>query len=202
MRACETFESGRGFTFPTYCKNGIRTYMARSIANFARTVRTPVHVHEARIQCNRAAVKFVAIKGRAASLDELARLTGLTPCVVARVFTQTQEVLSLDAPLSGEDEETVGDASPDDGPTPLDALIAKERIECARASLAALPERERFVVEQHTGDDEVALADIGSTLAAERTGRLGLSRERVRQIEQNALETLRRRTDKGLRLDS
>jgi RNA polymerase primary sigma factor len=188
MRACETFEPVRGFGFPTYSKNWVRQYIARAIANHARIIRTPVHVQDFQARCSRAAAKFVAATGRAASADDLASLTGMTPALVTRMLAENQEI------------ETVGDALQSEVPTPLDALLAKERSEYARASLAALPDRECLVVERHTIDAEMSLAEIGATLAAERTGRVGLSRERVRQIEQRALVALRKRTDKDVRL--
>jgi RNA polymerase sigma factor (sigma-70 family) len=201
MRACETFEPVRGFGFPTYSKNWVRQYIARAIANHARIIRTPVHVQDFQARCSRAAAKFVAATGRAASADDLASLTGMTPALVARMLAENQEILALDVLASGGGRsETVDDALQSEVPTPLDALLAKERSEYARASLAALPDRECLVVERHTIDAEMSLAEIGATLAAERTGRVGLSRERVRQIEQRALGALRKRTDKDVRL--
>jgi DNA-directed RNA polymerase sigma subunit (sigma70/sigma32) len=159
-----------------------------------------VHVQDFQARCSRAAAKFVAATGRTASADDLAGLTGMTPALVARMLAQNQEFVALDVPTSGGRYETVGDALQSEVPTPLDALLAKERSEYARASLAALPDRECSVVERHTIDAEMSLAEIGATLAAERTGRVGLSRERVRQIEQRALGALRKRTDKDVRL--
>jgi DNA-directed RNA polymerase sigma subunit (sigma70/sigma32) len=89
-----------------------------------------------------------------------------------------------------------------DGPTPLDALLAKERAEFVRTSLAELDDRAREVVELRNSDSGMTLEEIGAIMMAERTGRVGLSRERVRQIEHEAIETLRKRANKNLRLDS
>jgi DNA-directed RNA polymerase sigma subunit (sigma70/sigma32) len=117
-------------------------------------------------------------------------------------LAQLGEVLSLDCPAFDGDRATMGESVPSAEPTPLDALLAKERAEYARASLAALPDREREVVQLRTGDAELSLEEIGATLAVERTGRVGLCRERVRQIEQRAVARLRLRADDDLRLDS
>jgi RNA polymerase nonessential primary-like sigma factor len=195
MRACEDFDPARGAAFSTYSANWVRQYVSRGIANYARIIRAPVHVQVARAQCSRAAAKVVAATGRAANMDELARLTGLSPRTIARSLAQVGEVLSLDAPASSEHSEAVIDHVPSDGPTPLEALLAKERAEYARASLDALPGREREVIALRTAEAEMTLEEIGATLAVERTGRLGLSRERVRQIEQDALGQLRRRAE-------
>jgi RNA polymerase nonessential primary-like sigma factor len=201
MRACETFEPSCGVAFSTYSANWVRQYVGRGIANYARIIRAPVHLQEARARSNRAAAKFVAATGRVARADELATLTGLSPAVVARVLANPPEVLTLDAPLFHEHGETAIDHVPSDGPTPLEALLAKERAEYARASLEALPNREREVVERHTIDGEMTLEEIGANMAVERTGRLGLSRERVRQIEQDALGMLRRRAEATARAE-
>ncbi len=195
MRACEDFDPARGAAFSTYSANWVRQYVGRGIANYARIVRAPVHVQVARARCSRAAAKVVAATGRTANMDELARLTGLSPWTIARSLAQVGEVLSLDAPASSEHSEAMIDHVPSDGPTPLEALLAKERAEYARASLDALPGREREVIALRTAEAEMTLEEIGATLAVGRTGRLGLSRERVRQIEQDALGMLRRRAE-------
>jgi RNA polymerase sigma factor (sigma-70 family) len=201
MRACEDFDPARGAAFSTYSANWVRQYVCRGIANYARIIRAPVHLQVARARCSRAAAK-VAATGRTANMDELARLTGLRPRTIARSFAQVGEVLSLDAPAFDGDRTTMGESVPSAEPTPLEALLAKERTEYARASLAALPDREREVVQLRTGDAELSLEEIGATLAVERTGRVGLCRERVRQIEQQAVARLRLRADDDLRLDS
>jgi DNA-directed RNA polymerase sigma subunit (sigma70/sigma32) len=134
-------------------------------------------------------------------VDELARLTGLGPALTERVLVELQEVLSLDAPASREHSEAVIDHVASADPAPLEALLAKERAEYARASLAALPDREREVVELRTGDAELSLEEIGATLASERTGRLGLSRQRIGQLERDALGMLRRRAEATARAE-
>jgi RNA polymerase sigma factor (sigma-70 family) len=202
MRACETFEPDRGLAFSTYSANWVRAYVSRGIADHAKVIRVPSYVQVARGQCSRAAAKFAATTGRAPDVAELSGLTSLSPRATARAWTQTRELLSLDAPASDGDRETVGDGMPSDGPTPLDALLAKERAEYARASLASLPARERDVVERRSADAEMSLEEIGMTLRGGRAGRIGLCRERVRQIERDGFARLRRRADKGLRLDS
>ena len=202
MRACDTFEPERGISFSTYSGNLVRHYLSRGIANYGRIVRLPTGVQDARGRCNRAAWQFLGATGRAPSVDELSSVTGLSPRAVARAWAQAYDVLSLDAPTYDGEPETMGDTLASGIPTPLHALLAKERAEFVRTSVADLHDREREVVELRNSDSAMTLEEIGATLAAERTGRVGLSRERVRQIEQDALERLRQRANKNLRLDS
>jgi len=171
MRACEDFDPARG-AFSTYSANCVRQYVGRGIANYARIIRAPVHVQDARARCSRAAAKVVAATGRTANMDELARITGLSPRTIARSLAQVGEVLSLDAPAFDGDRETMGEIVPSAEPTPLEALLAKERAEYARASLAALPGREREVIALRTAEAEMTLEEIGATLAVGRTGAL------------------------------
>jgi RNA polymerase sigma factor (sigma-70 family) len=200
MRACETFDPTRGVAFRKYVATWVRQFVGRGIANEGRIIRAPVHVQHDRARCSRASAKFAASMDRAPNVEELSLLTGLSPQAIGRAQGQVYEVASLDARAFEGDSETVGDAVPSDGPTPLDVVLAKERHEHARSTLAALPTRERDVVERRVGEGD-SLEEIGETLAAERTGRVGLSRERVRQIEQEGMDRLRRRIDKTLRLD-
>jgi RNA polymerase sigma factor (sigma-70 family) len=201
MRACETFDPTRGVAFRNYVATWVRQSVERGIANEGRIIRAPVHVQHARARCNRASAKFGASTGRAPSVDELSMLTGLSPQAIGHALAQPREVASLDAQAFQGELETVGDAVPSDTPTPLDIVLAKERHEHARSTLAGLPVRERDVVERHIAEGDASLEEIGATLAAERTGLVGLSRQRVRQIEQQGMDRLRRRVDKTLRLD-
>jgi RNA polymerase primary sigma factor len=201
IRACETFDPTHGLPFRKYVATWVRQHVGRGIANEGRIIRSPVHVQHARARCNRASAKFGASAGRAPNVDELSKLTGLSPRAIGHALAQPDEVSSLDAHAFEGELETVGDGVPSDDPTPLDAVLAKERTEYARSTLAALPLRERDVVERHIVEGDSSLEEIGATLAAEGTGRLGLSRQRVRQIEQEGMDRLRRRADKTLRLD-
>ena len=202
MRACETFEPERGNTFSTYAANWVRHYVGRGIADHSRVIRAPVHLQEVRAQCNRAAARFSAVMGYTPTVEELATRTGLSPTKIARGLAQPGEVASLDAPAFEGEGETVADHVAGAGPTPLEALLAKERAEYARASLAALPEREREVVRLRSADPDLTLKRLGALLVTKRKGRVGVCRERARQIEQSALGMLRRQADKGLKLDS
>jgi RNA polymerase primary sigma factor len=202
MRACETFEPDRGLAFSTYSAHWVGHYVGRGIVNDGRIIRVPSYVQDARARCGRAASKFVAAMGRVPNVEELSKLMGRSLEATARAWTRYDEVLSLDAPASDEHSAAIGYTVPSNDPTPLDALLMKERADHLRTSFAALPDREREVVERRAVDGEMSLKEIGATLAKERTGRRGLSRERVRQTERAALRTLRRRAEKGLRLDS
>jgi RNA polymerase nonessential primary-like sigma factor len=202
MRACETFEPERGVSFSTYSVNWVRHYVGRGIATDGMIIRVPSHMQEARARCSRAASKFEAATGRIPNIVELSTLMGRSLQATARAWGRYHEVVSLDSPVSDEYHQTVGDTVAGDGPTPLDALLAKERAEFVRTSLAELDDRAREVVELRNSDSGMTLEEIGAIMMAERTGRVGLSRERVRQIEHEAIETLRKRANKNLRLDS
>lgn len=202
MRACETFDPTRGLSFRKYLATWVRQFVGRGIANEGRIIRAPVHVQHARARCNRISAKFVASTGRVPTVDELSKLTGFSPLAVGYALAQPCEVASLDTPAFDGEPETLGDRVPSDDLSPLDAVLAKERSEYARAILGALPIRERAVVERHIAERDTSLEEIGATLAAERTGRVGLSRQRVQQIEQEGMDRLRKRANKTLRLDS
>jgi RNA polymerase sigma factor (sigma-70 family) len=201
MRACETFDPRRGVPFRKYLATWVRQYVGRGIANEGWIIRAPVHIQHARARCNRAAAKFGASMGRAPDAEELSTITGFSAQAIGRVLAQPCEVASLDTPASDGESETLVDGVASDDLTPLDAVLAKERTEHARAILAALPIRERAVLERHIAETDTTLKEIGATLATERTDRMGLSRQRVRQIEQKGMDRLRRRADKTLRLD-
>ena len=189
MRAAEKYDWEKGFKFSTYATWWIRQSMMRAMADQGRTIRVPSHVVEMLNRLTKADRDLTVELERAPTIMELSERTLITPDKIEELRQISSVTLSLDEPVgSDEDSTTWGDkmSGNSEGDSPVEVVQKRQLIQAISSELSHLPERDRRILDKRFGissGEPLTLDDVAK--------QEGVTRERIRQIEQKTLARLR-----------
>jgi RNA polymerase primary sigma factor len=183
IRATEKFDWRRGFKFSTYATLWIRQAIQRGLENSSRTIRLPVHIAQRERKINRTERELATKLGREPTEQELADAVELPVDQVIEIRKAARPLTSLDQPVGDDGETAFGDLLASNAPNPEDEVVSDAGTSAVQEAVNRLPERD--VVELRFG-----LGGREPTPLRETGRKLGISAERVRQIEEDALERL------------